>query len=193
MAQDKNKQLVYGLIETIAQSIAGPNSHGHQKHHVRGKEFTDERLGPPIDIQEPDDLVRHAYRVLTDPETRIINTVDKRYYAYHPPTNTICIVNPANNDADGGTMYRLDPKTDGRGPEWHSHITASDAAKCGVAAFTDQPGGLVKALLRDMARAVDMRKAYDHRFHLHQEIRKQPARNDKPPTRVKNKNSRHRH
>jgi hypothetical protein len=157
---------VYDVIQAIAESIAGPLSHGFEKHHLKKNEFRDERLGPVLDINDHEDLVRHAYKVLTDPDSRVIHTGDLLVYVYHPASKTLCIVNPARADLDGGTIYRLDPKTDGAGPEWHTHVTAYEARRLGVSGFKDQAGGLLLKLRQNPALAKDLRNAYEDTSRL---------------------------
>jgi hypothetical protein len=177
MAKDNNKALIYGLIRTIAECIAGPPSHGYAKHHFKGQEFTNPRLGKPVQIDDdPADVIQHAYNVMTDPETRVINTVGKRFYVYHKASNTLCIINPGAGDKDGGTMYRLDPKTDGAGPEWHTHVTKLDAGIQGIAEFKDATGGLAAALLRDPGLAKDLRKDYARVKDYHGDLKVQQRR-----------------
>ncbi len=177
MAKDNNKALIYGLIRTIAECVAGPPSHGYAKHHQRGNELANPRLGPPVQIaDDPADVIQHAYNVLADPESRVINTAGKRFYVYNKASNTLCIVNPGAGDKDGGTMYRLDPNTDGRGPEWHTHVTKLDAAAKGVAEFKDAPGGLAAALLRDPGVAMDLRREYGKVKEHHLELNRQQSR-----------------
>jgi hypothetical protein len=190
MAKDHNKALIYDLIRTIAECIAGPPSHGYAKHHQRGNEFTNPRLGAPVQIDEdPADVVQHAYNVLADPESRVINTVGKRFYVYNKASNTLCIVNPGAGDKDGGTMYRLDPNTDGSGPEWHTHVTKLDAAAKGIPEFKDAPGGLAAALQRDPGLAKDLRGEYakvkDHHADLERE--KNRARHRAPDDKKKHR------
>lgn len=134
------------VARTIAETIANEHSHAYAKHHLKKGEFANPQMGPPQNIRSAQSLVEHAYMVLTSQETRTVHTSGTLIYAYHPPSNTVCIINPNTQDKDGGTMYRRDASIDGRNGRWFDRLTKFEALKMGVNGFQDAGGGLVSRL-----------------------------------------------
>ncbi len=156
-----NKKGYYREVaRMIAETIANEHSHAYAKHHVKNGEFTNPQMGVPQRIRSAQSLVDHAYMVLTSQETRTVHTRGMLIYAYHPPSNTVCIINPNTNDKDGGTMYRRNGAVDGRHGEWHEKLTRIEAMKMGVPGFKDAGGGLISFLFSAPHLADRLENAY---------------------------------
>ncbi len=139
------KGYYHKVARMIAETIANEHSHAYSKHHLKNREFTDPKMGEPQRIRSAQSLVEHAYMVLTSQETRTVHTRGNLIYAYHPPSNTVCIINPNARDKDGGTVYRMNKDVDGHG-EWHAKLTKYEARVLGVTGFKDAGGGLISRL-----------------------------------------------
>jgi hypothetical protein len=160
MAKNKTLEHIHDTIEKIAESIAGEHSHGYSKHCVRGGEFRRAEYGEPLEIDNAEDLKRHAYLILVNHETLTIHTVGLRFYAYHPPTRTLCVINPGTGDLDGGTIYRVPLQADAEGLPWHARPTERDAETLNVRGFKDRPGGLLARLQADARLSNSLAHAY---------------------------------